>query len=293
MEQGQRPSFLPVVLLTNSIHGHHRVCHKFDTFGVVFDRLPHRMHTRTMSSYLLLRNNKESGPFSLEEIKAMPLKSYDLLWVVGKSAAWRYPGEIEELKSFAPPVPEQLSDLFARKPDTKKQEQLQAPVPSKKTETVGIRTGETNGQRIPAGRSVYVNLPAEKKISVKQQDRILFEPDLTTAHIADPAYDFSNLYKRQTSNPARFSGKLLWISTILLLFGAGIMTGFFISDRRKFFSTGDKPTHQSERIQPAVLVNQKENSSSVIAASQGNLGKTGLSEQQSAAGSTIPAIPPV
>jgi hypothetical protein len=36
----------------------------------------------------------------LEEIKDMSLKSYDLLWVVGKSAAWRYPGEIAELKSL-------------------------------------------------------------------------------------------------------------------------------------------------------------------------------------------------
>ena len=53
-----------------------------------------------MSSYLLLRNNQESGPFTMEEIKGMSLKAYDLLWVVGKSAAWRYPGEIAELKSF-------------------------------------------------------------------------------------------------------------------------------------------------------------------------------------------------
>jgi hypothetical protein len=58
-----------------------------------------------MSSYLLLRNNKESGPFSFEEVKDMSLKTFDLLWVVGKSAAWRYPGEIAELKSFAPPLP--------------------------------------------------------------------------------------------------------------------------------------------------------------------------------------------
>ena len=63
-----------------------------------------------MSSYLLLRNNKESGPFTMDEVKSMSLKSYDLIWVVGKSAAWRYPGEIPELKSFAPSVPEQGAD---------------------------------------------------------------------------------------------------------------------------------------------------------------------------------------
>ena len=71
-----------------------------------------------MSSYLLLRNNKETGPFTIEEIKGMSLKPYDLLWVVGKSAAWRYPGEINELKSFAPPVPEQIVDSYSKKPNT-------------------------------------------------------------------------------------------------------------------------------------------------------------------------------
>ncbi len=70
-----------------------------------------------MSSYLLLRNNKESGPFTIEEIKGMSLKTYDLLWVVGKSAAWRYPGEITELKSFAPPLPEQIINSNLKKPE--------------------------------------------------------------------------------------------------------------------------------------------------------------------------------
>ncbi|HEY2349231.1 MAG TPA: hypothetical protein VGH64_09455, partial [Puia sp.] len=68
-----------------------------------------------MSSYLLLRNNKESGPFTLDEVKGMSLKMYDLIWIVGKSAAWRYPGEIPELKSFAPTVPEGEADLFRKR----------------------------------------------------------------------------------------------------------------------------------------------------------------------------------
>jgi len=68
-----------------------------------------------MSSYLLLRNNKESGPFTLDEVQGMSLKTYDLIWVVGKSAAWRYPGEIPELQSFAPSVPEQEPDFFRKR----------------------------------------------------------------------------------------------------------------------------------------------------------------------------------
>src|SRR5215471_17317899 len=70
-----------------------------------------------MSNYLLLRNNKESGPHSLDELIELGLKPYDLIWIQGKSAAWRYPSEVEELKSIAPAVEEQPFDRFFKKPD--------------------------------------------------------------------------------------------------------------------------------------------------------------------------------
>lgn len=69
-----------------------------------------------MTMYSLLRNNKQSGPYSLDELTTMGLKAYDLVWVEGKSAAWRYPSEIEELKAFAPAVEEQPFDRFYKKP---------------------------------------------------------------------------------------------------------------------------------------------------------------------------------
>lgn len=50
-----------------------------------------------MKSYLLLRNNQQSGPFSPEELSGMKLKPYDLLWQEGVSTSWKYPEEIEEL----------------------------------------------------------------------------------------------------------------------------------------------------------------------------------------------------
>ena len=53
-----------------------------------------------MVCYLLLRNNVETGPFSLEEIISKSLKSTDLIWIEGQSTAWKYPGEIETLQSF-------------------------------------------------------------------------------------------------------------------------------------------------------------------------------------------------
>jgi hypothetical protein len=78
-----------------------------------------------MKPYRLLRNNKESGPYSAEELIQMGLKAYDLIWEDGKSASWRYPCEISALKPYAPEVEEQPFDRFYKKPsvvDTVKKE---------------------------------------------------------------------------------------------------------------------------------------------------------------------------
>src|SRR4051794_25853340 len=69
-----------------------------------------------MKQYRLLRNNKESGPYSAEELIQSGFKPYDLIWKDGKSAAWRYPGEMEEFKIYAPAVEEQPFDRFYKKP---------------------------------------------------------------------------------------------------------------------------------------------------------------------------------
>ncbi len=71
-----------------------------------------------MNKYLLLRDNKESGPYTVEELISKGIKAYDLVWLEGKSAAWRYPSEIDELKQYAPVVEEQPFDRFYKKPQS-------------------------------------------------------------------------------------------------------------------------------------------------------------------------------
>jgi hypothetical protein len=56
-----------------------------------------------MKRFLLLRDNQEKGPFSIEELKDMGLESSDLVWVEGKSIAWDHPFNIEELKDLVGP----------------------------------------------------------------------------------------------------------------------------------------------------------------------------------------------
>lgn len=69
-----------------------------------------------MNRYLLLRDNRQSGPYTVAELAEKGLKPYDLVWLDGKSAAWRYPSELEDLKAYAPVTEEQPFDRFYKRP---------------------------------------------------------------------------------------------------------------------------------------------------------------------------------
>ncbi len=72
-----------------------------------------------MQQYQLLRDNKESGPYTASALIEKGLKPYDLIWAKGKTAAWQYPSEVNELKAFAPIIEEQPFDRFYKKPQIK------------------------------------------------------------------------------------------------------------------------------------------------------------------------------
>jgi hypothetical protein len=123
-----------------------------------------------MKMYLLLRNNKQSGPHSADELKGMGLKAYDLVWLEGKSAAWRYPSEIEELSSFAPAVEEQPFDRFYKKasPAASVTASSTAEIPiAVEVETQSQRTSPlSTGKRI-----IYVTMPAGKSPAGLERSR--------------------------------------------------------------------------------------------------------------------------
>ena len=133
--------------------------------------------------YLLLRDNKESGPYSFDELKAKGLKAYDLVWIENKSAAWRYPCEIEELSSFAPPVEEQPFDRFYKKPSPDNAAvaasyQPQQATPSEESAprvalpVSGSGSGSSPYSGEPSAvsgkRIIYVTLPAGKNIPARE-----------------------------------------------------------------------------------------------------------------------------
>jgi hypothetical protein len=46
--------------------------------------------------YFLLRDNQESGPYTIDELLLQRLTSTDLVWVQGRTNAWCHPSELEE-----------------------------------------------------------------------------------------------------------------------------------------------------------------------------------------------------
>jgi hypothetical protein len=117
-----------------------------------------------MVTYLLLRDNKQLGPLTLDQLLEKGIKAYDLVWVEGKSAAWRYPSELEELKAFAPVVEEQPFDRFYKRPAAENKSMT----PVKKEPVVQqnepkpalVESPYANTSR--GDKKVYVTLPATR-----------------------------------------------------------------------------------------------------------------------------------
>jgi hypothetical protein len=61
--------------------------------------------------FLLLRNNHEKGPFTVEELLQQHLRPTDLVWVEGISQAWSYPSEVPELKTYFSGAPYTLPSV--------------------------------------------------------------------------------------------------------------------------------------------------------------------------------------
>lgn len=53
-----------------------------------------------MKKYFLLRNNRQTGPHSIEQLGSTGLLPLDLIWIEDESTSWKYPVEIEELKDL-------------------------------------------------------------------------------------------------------------------------------------------------------------------------------------------------
>ena len=123
-----------------------------------------------MASYLLLRDNKQKGPYSVADLISLGLKPYDLVWIEGKSAAWRYPSEIEELKSYAPVVEEQPFDRFFKRKDTQENNNI---FQTQKKQEENASISVTPFEKVTSKENkIYVSLPGSiaRKIQPEEKD---------------------------------------------------------------------------------------------------------------------------
>ena len=139
--------------------------------AIIFVYLALAKKNRKMATYLLLRDNKETGPFSMNDLLNVGLKPYDLVWVQGKSAAWRYPSEVEELKPYAPVVEEQPFDRFFKKQTEEKKEEpvvIKEPVPVAKEPVQYAPVVHHEESKFVPRKSVFVTLPGQKTVAVER-----------------------------------------------------------------------------------------------------------------------------
>jgi len=201
-----------------------------------------------MATYLLLRDNKETGPFSMNDLLNVGLKPYDLVWVQGKSAAWRYPSEVEELRPYAPVIEEQPFDRFFKKQIEEKKEE---PAAAKQTVQYAPVAKPEEEKFVPR-KSVFVTLPGQKTVSVESpvQPKPLIKespvsPAVTISETVEseikysqPLDEIKEMYvKTLQQRKSKTARKTFWIANlkkaavIVGLICVGVLTGFIIKSK--------------------------------------------------------------
>lgn len=245
-----------------------------------------------MSNYLLLRNNQETGPYSLQDIVKFGLKAYDLVWVQGKSAAWRYPSEIEELKPYSPGIEEQPYDRFYKKKPVEKSE---TPVTVKTVEEYSyqpiVKEQEAIQHTYTAKKSVFVTLPQqkpgnkvmpEKKQVVTQASMITIAENTDTipaqVKYSQPLDEIKEMYvktlydrKGKIARKAFLISILKKASVVAVLIAVGMLVGFILRPKSVKENTitqqqqpiaattvASTPVEKTEEVLPQVPVEQQQ-----------------------------------
>lgn len=217
--------------------------------------------------YLLLRNNHETGPHSLEELVQLGLKPFDLIWVQGRSGGWSYPSEIEALKSYLPAAKTEKEDVLREQPvreftspkENSKHPHIFVSMPHKNS----FAAAEPTPANFSASSVTGNDLEARAEALRKRAQAFNGAPataDVRTnfnRSINSVEEDYTSwLYQTKTKKKKTVSGKQL-AATILIT--AGLLGGWW--GGKKLFSTSDGTlTQQGTPLQQsAVLSTSSEN----------------------------------
>lgn len=159
--------------------------------------------------YLLLRSNKQSGPYSVDELRKLPLQPYDLLWLEGKTGSWLHPGEIEEIKSFAPYPGNMQFNFNARKPGIIEERSISDTSPAIQLP----KTGPTNTTRF-SNNPIISSTKSTDAAGVngsKNYEKVTY-PEYPTKKVA---HGYSDDWKKQ----------MRWAIPVVILLMIGVWIG--------------------------------------------------------------------
>jgi len=253
-----------------------------------------------MGKYLLLRDNKESGPYLLDDLVGLGLKPYDLVWIEGKSAGWRYPSEINELKPYAPIVEEQPFDRFFKKNQEEKREEQPGVKKEEKQKEIIVQDnspyappiGPKEEVKYAPKKSVFVTLPSqkvkepEKKLKTFENNEpvhvarqpspaptisITESPEVAEIKYSQPLDEIKEMYVRTLQQRKNkivrrviLISNLKKASVVVGLVLLGLLAGFLIKSKpRKAGELASKPIQNTpiNTLPESDKVNPSENSS--------------------------------
>jgi hypothetical protein len=213
-----------------------------------------------MTTYILLRKNKESGPFSLDDLKTQEIHPDDLFWVEGQSVCWQKPEEIKELKSLVGLPPASFAE-YAPKYQPDETSGIAEMISGNIAAKAQVKTNTQPFKK--AGKPVFGNFePPGEKI-----------PDATETRYSKPLDDIKKIYLKnleQQQKSKQFSisipepVKKAVLYAVFLL--TGLLAGIFISKRKEEKSTNKTeaelkamaklPAHEPESLsnKPAVTI---------------------------------------
>jgi hypothetical protein len=201
-----------------------------------------------MNKYLLLRDNKQSGPYTVPELIEKGIKAYDLVWLDGKSVAWRYPSEIEELKAYSPAVEEQPFDRFYKRPEPVVKTATVTAVKQPSIEHsayVPKVTVNATEENLPPQKKVYINFPAspapakkiaaEYKAEVTEQKTVIPEPTPEPVSFVEktsftPSPERISSYDKYNTKPASNKNYIYYTAAACLIL-LGFVVVLFLNNK--------------------------------------------------------------
>ena len=201
--------------------------------------------------YLLLRNNQETGPWSLEELVSLELKPHDLVWVEGRSAAWCYPTEIESLKHI---FPAQRTDSSEAPPGprSEKVETTRPLTPPQSLESKKVFVSLPKKPLPPEYiRGIQSQEPVREPQAERQETSSPVKPLENTARtgyarsLNEMEEDYTNwVYRQKTRKKSKIQAKHILMASLL---GAAAISGYFI-----FGKSSEKLVVDNSQVVPTI-----------------------------------------